>query len=109
MQVEQHTFEKWGYPFIAQDYEGEFEVECPDATIGGIVVFKGDELKDIVMAVGDFISNKVPAIMVELCHIKGTILESDIVTYLDAMLVATGYKDLKSYEHRLSYGKVWDS
>ncbi len=108
MTVEQYTFEDWGYPFIAHDYEGEFDIECPDAILGGIIVDKGDELLEVMKVVQNFVRNRIPAIMVELANIEGTSLESDVITYVGGILEALGYKDLRSYERRLAYGKKWN-
>lgn len=108
MTIEANSFKGWGYPFIAQDYEGEFNVRCPNATLYGIIVEPGDDLKEVMDAIHWCISEKYPAIMIELQHIENTYLETDVITFATADLVAAGYKDLKSYEHRLAFGRPFD-
>lgn len=108
MTIEANSFKGWGYPFIAQDYEAKFNTKCPNATLYGIIVEPGDELKDIMGAIHWCIQEKYPAIMIELCNIENTYLESDIVTFAVADLEAAGYKDLQSYEHRLAFGKLFE-
>lgn len=103
MQTEIHTFKEWGYPFIAQDYEGETKIDCSGMLLAGIVVEKGDDLKDIIQAAEKYIKNDVPAIMVELEHVWDTFLAKDVTVYLADILRANGYTDTQSYEHRLSY------
>ena len=105
MEITKKTFKEWDYPFIALDYEGIFNTHCPDAMLGGIVVFTEDNLNDVITAAEEFIRSDVPAIMVELTHIWDTILMEDVVTYLTSLFNANGYKDLESYEHRLAFGK----
>lgn len=105
MQVEIHTFKEWNYPFIAQDYEGNAGADCSNLKLGGIVVEEGDELSEIISQVADFIDKKIPAIMIELYHVWGSILMEDVDSYAREILTANGYTDLESYEHRLSYGK----
>ena len=105
MQTEIHTFKEWGYPFIAQDYEGETKIDCSGMLLAGIVVEKGDDLNDIIQTTEKYIKNDVPAIMVELEHVLGTFLAQSVNTYLSDILLANGYTDTESYEHRLSYCK----
>lgn len=107
MTVEKRSFKEWGYPFIAHDYEGEFGVTCPDAILYGIVVETGDDLAEVCGAVQRCIYERCPAIMIELENVLNTYLGSDVATFVSADLVAAGYKDLQSYEHRLAFGKLF--
>ena len=45
--------------------------------------------------------------MIELENVLNTYLGSDVATFASADLVAAGYKDLQSYEHRLAFGKLF--
>lgn len=108
MIVEKRSFKDWGYPFIAQDYEGEFGVTCPSATLYGIVVEPEDDLAEVCGAVQRCIYEKCPAIMIELIHVLNTYLGSDVATFASVDLVAAGYKDLQSYEHRLAFGRLFE-
>ena len=108
MQTEIHTFSEWGYPFIAEDFMGEFNYSREvgqNFLLGGAVIEKGDSLNKLVEFVNNLINDRVEAIMIELCHIHNTILEDDIITYITPILESNGYKDSKSYEHRLAFGK----
>lgn len=106
MQTEIHTFRDWGYPFITKDYEAECGKDCREKMLGGIVAEPGDKLiEDIVYVAIGYIRDDIPAVMVELEHVWDTPLAHDIKTYLDKLFYDCGYKDLESYEHRLSYGK----
>lgn len=108
MVIEYRSFKDWGYPFIAQDYEGEFSLKCPDAILGGIVVDETDNIKDLLTAANLLILHNVPAVMVELTLIENDNedLKDKVVAYFDTLFSSAGYKDLQSYEHRLSYGKL---
>jgi hypothetical protein len=108
MIIEANSFKGWGYPFIAHDYEGEFNVKCPNATLYGIVVESGDKLEEIMHAINWCISEKYPAIMIELAEVENTYLASDVAIFAAADLTAAGYKDLQSYEHRLAFGRPMD-
>ena len=105
MQKELRSFRDWGYPFIVQDYEGYFGCSCPDNMLGGIVLFGNDNADEVVEAVKDFINNNVSAIMIELEHIWNNKLKKEITTRLAKLFDEAGYIDLKSYEHRMAFGK----
>lgn len=107
MQTEFHSFEEWDYPFIAQDYEGEFNIKCSNAILAGAVLYDYDNLEDIVAFLQSCIKSKVPAIMVEMVHLTEPLTGEIFSKYIKNYLEEKGYKDLESYEHRLSYGKVW--
>ena len=106
MTFEIHTFAEWSYPFIAQDYEEEFNVHNPNTYLAGLVLEKSDvDTKGIVE---NFIklcdAGKVDVFMIELCHIDG--IEAQYADSVCTQLAKElGYKDLKSYEHRLAYGR----
>lgn len=108
MIIEYRSFKNWGYPFIAQDYEGEFGLKCPDAILGGIVVEETDNIKDLLIAANLLIIHNIPAVMIELTHIENEDekLTNEIIEYFNTLFSNAGYKDLQSYEHRLSYGKL---
>lgn len=109
MVIEYRSFKDWGYPFIAQDYEGEFDLKCPDAMLGGIIVEETDNIKDLVNAANLLIIHEVPAVMVELAqltYIEDESLIDEVVEHFNTLFGNAGYKDLQSYEHRLSYGKL---
>ena len=106
MTVEIHTFAEWLYPFIAQDYEEEFNVHNPNTYLAGLVLEESDvDTKGIVES---FIrmcdAGKIDAFMIELCHIdeiEGQYADSVCANLAEEL----GYKDLRSYEHRLAYGR----
>ena len=106
MTVEIHTFKEWMYPFIAQDYEGEFNLHNPNTYLAGLVLEESDvDTKGIVE---NFIrmcdAGKIDAFMIELSWIDEVEAQyaDSVCTKLAKEL---GYKDLKSYEHRLAYGR----
>ena len=109
MVIEYRSFKDWGYPFIAQDYEGEFGLKCPDAILGGIVVEETDNIKDLLIAANLLIIHNIPAVMIELAqieHIEDKNFEDEVIKNFNGLFSDAGYKDLQSYEHRLSYGKL---
>ena len=115
MTHEVHTFKEWGYPFIAEDYAeeiGESLEKCSGCLLGGIVLDNTDVFNPsdeyawarVIAQVTDFIQANIPAIMVELCHLSpeyGEAAEHDLTEYF----LKNGYKDLRSYENRLAFGK----
>ena len=109
MTHEIHTFKEWGYPFIAQDYQGEVGHDCSSLLLGGIVLFDedfnpNDEYVKAVKKVQEYVDTGIPAIMIELSHLNDQ-HGRDVVEFFTQFLEEHGYKDLESYENRLSFGK----
>lgn len=112
MTFEIYTFKEWGYPFIAQDYEGEVGKDCSNYLLGDVVFEDGDfEIRnhcpylDGFAKIHDWIKEKVPAIMVELSHVNEEDREH-ATNFLTELLSINGYKDLQSYENRLAFGLI---
>lgn len=112
MRVEFKGFEDWKEDGIGDFAIEDFQTITGDETnyyMTGIVL----DMEDLGENVTDVIDMAAEAgsaiIMIELCHLKanswneGRVIESMIEDIVEEMK-SYGYRDLKSYEHRLAFG-----
>lgn len=111
MQFEIHTFKDWGYPFIAQDYEGWFELGergGENLELAAAAMFDNDDIEDLDIFLNFCVDHKMPAVMVEMYNVTKADIERKFRLRVADILESAGYTDLESYEHRTAHGKLWE-